>query len=320
MGSILALKETADRFKDKRVVILAGGDSREREVSFRSAQNIKKALANLGINSEVLDFRGENIKKFILDPPDVAFLIMHGKPGEDGSVQGLLELFKIPYTGSGVVASAVGIDKYIFKLVCMGLGINVPPFTLIRDEEDKGKGLEFARAKGYPVIVKPRSEGSSVGTEVCYNEQELKDSVERGLKEFGDIIVEKFIKGKEVTVGILGSGRKSFALPILELRVKNREFYDYTAKYTKGETEFIIPATLPQDIYGRVQDIALRVHRELDCKGFSRVDFIVADDIYALEINTIPGMTDLSDLPAEAKHMGITYEEVVLFVLRSAYE
>ncbi len=318
MGGIFSVKE---KLAGKSVVILAGGESSEREVSFRSAVNVQRALKNMGINAPIIDFKGDNIVSVINDPPDIALIMMHGKPGEDGSVQGLLEIFKIPYTGSGIVASAVGIDKYIFKLVCKGLGIKVPPFVLIRKGEEQSKVFDFVKDVGYPVIIKPRSEGSSVGTRICRSDDELLEGIGEVMKEFGDVLVEKFIKGKEITVGILGSGKDAFALPVLELRVKNREFYDYVAKYTKGETEFIIPAEIPKELYERSQDIALKIHREIDCKGFSRVDFIATeDDVFALEINTIPGMTELSDLPAEARYMGLSYEDVISYVLLSAFE
>lgn len=307
--------------KDKSIVILAGGESSEREVSFRSAKNVQKVLENLGIKAPIVDFCGDNVKGIVQNPPDLAVIMMHGKPGEDGTVQGFLDILKIPYTGSGVVASAVGIDKYIFKLVCRGLGIKVPDFILIREYDGFEKASEFAESVGYPVIIKPRSEGSSVGTKICKNPDELEKYLMENLETFGDTIVEKYIKGKEITVGVLGTGKNAFALPILELRVKNREFYDYVAKYTKGETEFIIPAELPDKLYKKAQDVALLLHREIDCKGFSRVDFIATDDdVFALEINTIPGMTELSDLPAEAKHMGLSYEDVVIYILKSAYE
>ena len=308
------------RFVGKKIVILAGGESSEREISFKSAKNVQKALKNLGIEAEIVDFVGENIKKISQDPPDIALIMMHGKPGEDGTVQGFLETLRIPYSGSGILASAVGIDKYIFKLVCKGLGIKVPEFVLIRKRNSLKDALEFAERVGYPVIIKPRSEGSSVGTKICKGPDELLESLKENLENFGDTLVERYIKGKEITVGILGTGESAFALPVLELRVKNREFYDFVAKYSKGETEFIIPAEIPRDLYDKAQEIALKLHRELDCRGFSRVDFIVSDDVYTLEINTIPGMTDLSDLPAEAKHMGLSYEDVVYFVLKSTFE
>ncbi len=316
MGSIHDISD----FIGKKIVILAGGESSEREVSLRSAKNVQKALRNLGIEAEIIDFISENVKKISQDPPDLAVIMMHGKPGEDGTVQGFLETLKVPYTGSRVLASALGIDKYVFKLVCRGLGIKVPDFVMIRKGGNQKEALNFAESVGYPVIIKPRSEGSSVGIKICRDPEDLELSLRENLENFGDTIVEKYVKGKEITVGILGTGDSAFALPVLELRVKNREFYDFVAKYTKGETEFVIPAQIPEELYKRAQEIALRLHRELDCRGFSRVDFIVAEDVYTLEINTIPGMTDLSDLPAEARHMGLSYEDVVYFVLRSAYE
>ncbi len=304
----------------KRVVILAGGPSREREVSFRSAANVQRALKNLGVDAPVLDFNRRTVEEFVLNPPDLVVLMMHGKPGEDGVVQGFLEALGIRYTGAGLTGSVLGIDKYAFKRFSQALGLQVPPFTLVRGEDGFSEALDFARRVGYPVIVKPRSEGSSVGTYVCDSPQDLKDTLIRNLKEFGHTLVEKFIRGKEVTVGVLGTGTGAFALPALELRVKRRRFYDYTAKYSEGETEFVLPADIPEGVHRTVQDIAVRLHVESECRGFSRTDFIIAEDgtPYVLEINTIPGMTDLSDLPAEAKAVGLSYEDVVLYVLESA--
>jgi len=306
-------------FLGKRIVILAGGESSEREISFKSAENVQRALRNLGIEAEILDFIGENIKKLSQDPPDLAFIMMHGKPGEDGTVQGFLETLKVLY-GFGGFGKCGGNGQVYLQARLQGFR-NKGSRVHTNKEKRRYKGsFKFCHEVGYPVIIKPRSEGSSVGTKICKNPEELEEALKENLEKFGDTLVEKYIKGKEITVGILGTGEKAFALPILELRVKNREFYDFVAKYTKGETEFVIPAEIPEELYKKAQDIALRLHRELDCKGFSRVDFIASDDIYTLEINTIPGMTELSDLPAEARHMGLSYEDVVYFVLKSAYE
>jgi len=304
----------------REVVILAGGPSREREVSFRSALNVQKALHALGINTPIIDFTPENVRHLVQNPPDVAVIMMHGRPGEDGVVQGFLEAIGVKYTGARLTGSVLGIDKYAFKRFVSAIGIKVPPFFLVKSEGDIDGIRDFAERVGYPLIVKPRSEGSSVGTYVVEGPGELEVKLRENLREFGHTLVEKFIRGREVTVGVLGTGERAFPLPVLELRVKRRKFYDYTAKYTEGETEFVLPAELPEETYREVQEIARRVHIETECRGFSRTDFIVSEDgtPYALEVNTIPGMTELSDLPAEARHIGLTYEDVVLYVLESA--
>jgi len=303
----------------KDVVILAGGPSREREVSFRSALNVQRALRNLGINAPIVDFSRENALHLATSPPYLAVIMMHGRPGEDGTVQGFLEVLGVRYTGARLTGSVLGIDKYAFKRFVSALGLRVPPFLLVRSPGDIDDAVDFAREVGFPVIVKPRSEGSSVGTFVAEDEEGLRRYLMRDLEEFGHTIVERFIRGREITVGVLGTGPRSFPLPVLELRVKRRRFYDYTAKYTEGETEFVLPAELPPDTYGEVQEVARRVHVETESRGFSRTDFIVSEDgiPYVLEINTIPGMTELSDLPAEAKAAGLSYEDVVLYVLES---
>jgi len=305
---------------DKDVVILAGGPSREREVSFRSALNVQRALHTLGINAPIIDFTDDNVRHLAQNPPDVAVVMMHGRPGEDGVVQGFLESLGVRYTGARLTGSVLGIDKYVFKRFVVAAGIKVPPFFLVKNGEDINNAIDFAKKVGYPVIIKPRAEGSSVGTYVVEGAGELEVKLREDLREFGHTIVEKFIRGKEVTVGVLGTGERSFALPVLALRVKRRRFYDYVAKYTEGETEFVLPAELPEGTYREVQDIARRIHVETECRGFSRTDFIVAEDgtPYVLELNTIPGMTELSDLPAEARHIGLTYEDVVLYILESA--
>jgi len=320
IGYLPDREEILSWLSGKRVVLLAGGPSREREISFRSALNVQRALRNLGVEAPIVDFTPENARRMASSPPDVAVVMMHGRPGEDGSVQGFLEVLGVNYTGARLTGSILGIDKYVFKRFVSSLGLKVPPFVLIRDEREVKRALGFADRVGYPVILKPRAEGSSVGTRIADDEGELKDFLLENLYHFGDTLVEEFIRGKEVTVGVLGSGDRSFPLPALELRVKRRRFYDYTAKYTEGETEFILPANLDKGTMRRVQEVARRIHVETDCRGFSRSDFIVAEDgtPYVLELNTIPGMTELSDLPAEAKAVGLSYEDVLLYVLESA--
>ncbi len=296
-----------------------GGNSREREVSFRSGNNVLNSLRRQGFQSQALD-PAENGFVEKLSQIDSAFIALHGRYGEDGCIQGLLELLNIPYTGSGVLASALGMDKIASKRIFDACGIPTPKYWTF----NSGNGLnreceEVLRNLELPVIAKPTSEGSSIGVTIVREEKEILNVLEGLIAEFNDAFVEEFIAGTEVTVGILGCGNDILALPILEL-VSKTEFYDYQAKYTQGMTEFIIPARLPTLIYNKTQEIALKAHLSLGCHGFSRVDIIVGKTgiPYVHDVNTIPGLTDLSDLPACANAVGISYDELILKMLYSS--
>ncbi len=310
--------------ENKRIGVLYGGWSSEREVSLRSGRNVFDALLRLGYkNTVLLDVKRTLADDIQKEGIEVAVVMLHGSPGEDGTIQGLLEVMGVPYTGSGVIASAIGIDKFTTKHVLRSLDIPSPDSVFIY----KDANVESAIAKvekrfEYPVIVKPRKEGSSVGVEIVRNREALKDILEKDVAQFGDVLVERYIEGKSVTVGILGTGENAFCVPSLELRVKGREFYDYVAKYTEGYTEFVIPADIPEGSENRLREYALKFYRTIGGRGVSRVDAVVDGDgnVYILEINTIPGMTGLSDLPKEAEKMGVSYDEVVEYILKSAFE
>jgi D-alanine-D-alanine ligase len=308
---------------NKPIAVLYGGTSREREVSLRSGAKVHDSLDRQGFNAYLLDARDDFIGRIRENPPAVVFVMLHGTPGEDGSIQGALETLDLPYTGSGVVASALGIHKVLSKRVFREMKLQTPTFLeVLRESSLKETGERALREIGLPLVVKPVDEGSSLGVEFVRDETRLVSSMEEHRAQFGDFMVERLVPGTCVTAGILGTRGESFALPLLELRVKGSEFYDYDAKYTKGMTEFVIPAEIPERSARLLQKQSLRAHRALLCRGFSRVDGIVGEDgtPYLLEINTIPGMTALSDLPAEAEAMGISYDEVVLWILKSAWE
>ncbi len=313
--------EILKKFKGKRIGVLCGGTSTEREVSIRSGKMVFSALKKLGLNAKLIIVEADFIGEILKEKMDIAFLIFHGKPGEDGKIQGFLDLLGIPYTGSGVIASACGMNKFISKKLFIASGIPTPPGVFIYNYENIEEKMKEIKKMGLPVILKPKDEGSSIGVEIVKEEKYLKEKILEKRKIYKDILVEKYIKGKIVTTGILGTGKDAFALPVLELRPVRREFYDYTAKYTKGETEFIIPAELPEDVYKKLQEYSLMAHRVLECKGFSRVDGVVSEknEIFILEVNTLPGMTELSDLPAEAKKAGLCYEDLVLFILNTLF-
>jgi D-alanine-D-alanine ligase len=307
--------------KNKKIAVLMGGRSGEREVSLRSGKRVLDSLLSQGYKAIPLDSDPDLIDKLKSEKIDVVYIMLHGKYGEDGTIQGLLEMHSYPYTGSKILASALGMNKIASKRVWQAVGIPTPKYLHIDASNGLKSEIEKIRKSfPMPLVVKPVSEGSSLGVSIVKNEKELDDVIARTVKEFDDVFVEEFIKGQEVTVGILGKGKDVQALPILELAPKN-EFYDFQAKYTAGMTDFILPARLSKPVYELTQRIALQAHKAVGAYGFSRVDIIVSPDHtpYVHEINTIPGMTDRSDLPAEAAHAGISFDDLVIRILESAF-
>lgn len=316
------IKSIKRKFLNYKIAVLGGGWSSEAKISRRSSFNVFNALKKEGFNVFYVELTPNFIEKLKAMDVDVVFIMLHGKPGEDGTVQGALEVANIPYTGSDVLSSSISMDKIISKQLFIHNNIPTPPYYHLKNKRDFN--LEKMRdvLGSPPYIIKPRNEGSSVGVEIIKEESILKDKVFQKLEEFEEVFLEKFIKGKTVTCGVLEYKGKFLALPVLELKVKGREFYDYVAKYTKGLTEFIIPAHLRDVVYREVQKYAIEAHRVIGCKGFSRVDMVVSEnnEVFVLEVNSIPGMTELSDLPAEAKTFGLSYEELVIWLLGSAEE
>ena len=288
--------------------------SSEAEVSRRSGKNCYEALLRLGYKNAKLVEVTENIAKD-LQGFDIAYNALHGKYGEDGCIQGLLELMKIPYTGCGVMSSAVCMNKEYTKKVLSSAGLPLIKSVLVT----KGDNLyEKVKPLKYPMMVKPVSEGSSLGMAKVSNSDELVKAVFEASKYKQDIMIEEYLEGVSTTVGILEKDNKLVATEILEFRT-HTEWYDYEAKYTKGMTDFIIPAELSEEMTQRVKDISIQAFKVCGCSGVSRVDFLITEDTpYILEVNTSPGMTDTSDLPAQAAAMGISYDELVEIILRSA--
>ncbi len=304
--------------KDFKIGVIMGGPSSESKVSLRSGENVFKALKRKGYDVVKIELDKniyENIKKSGIN---LAYIILHGTPGEDGSIQGFLEICGIPYTGSGIIGSAISINKIIAKQIFQANGISTPPFFILGSDYDK-KVRDKIVDLGFPLILKPTFEGSSIGVEKIENEDELDKSIDRLLNKYKGGIIEKYIKGKDITVGVIEDDTRLRVLPILEL-VPENEFYDYEAKYTKGKTKFIIPARLSDKVTKIVKETAIKAHRSVWCYGVSRVDMIVSDDnIFVLEVNSIPGMTETSDLPAEAAAIGIGFDELVEIILKSAF-
>lgn len=299
-----------------KIAVLMGGPSNEAEISRRSGKNIFKALQNLGYKNAELIEVDENIAA-TLRTKNIEFVYnaMHGRFGEDGCIQGMLEVMGIPYTGCGVMASSVCMNKEYTKNILKEAGIPLIKSVLIKKGEDYKEKIKELK---YPFMLKPVSEGSSIGMYKVNNPEELAECFEKSAKYGQDVMVEEFIQGKGLTVGVLEDGDKMFATEIIEFRTKT-EWYDYEAKYTAGMTEFIIPAELSEEMTKKVKQIAVDAFKACDCRGVSRVDFMVADDkAYVLEINTSPGMTDLSDLPAQSNAMGIDYDTLVQIILNGA--
>lgn len=299
--------------KDSKIAVLCGGMSSEREISLRSGKNCLAALQRLGYkNAKIVDVT-ENIMNDIKGF-DFAYNTLHGKFGEDGCIQGIMEILHIPYTGCGVMASAICMNKEYTKKVMATAGLPLITSVYLLLNEDPIKKVE---GLNYPLMIKPVSEGSSFGMSKVNNEEELISAVEEARKYNSEILIEEYLIGIAATVGVLEKDGKAFATEILELRPKN-EWYDYEAKYTKGMTEFILPAELSSEMTEIVKDYAVKAFEVCGCSGVSRVDFLIVDDIpYILEINTNPGMTDTSDLPAQAAACGIDYDSLVEMVLKS---
>jgi len=317
----MELEEIKRKLRGRRIAVLMGGTSGERAVSLRSGRNVLRALRSHGLDAVEIDPADPDFVRSLIDGKiDLAFIALHGRGGEDGSIQGLLESLNIPYTGSGVLASALAMNKVASKRIFLSVGIPTPQFMVIDPGVDLNEQCRLAIKRiGLPIVVKPTSEGSSLGVSIVKEEAFLLETVRKTLIQFGDIFLERFIPGREVTVGILGTGEGAYPLPVLEL-VPRREFYDYEAKYTPGMTRFILPAPFPREIYDRIQEVALMAHRALGCKGVSRVDIRVDPEgtPFVTDVNTVPGLTDLSDLPAQAKCAGIPYDELILRILESA--
>ena len=295
---------TRAELTNKRVGILSGGLSVEREVSLRSGAAISEALRSLGYRVVDVDVQRDVALRLLDMSIDVAFIALHGRYGEDGSIQGLLESMHIPYTGSGVLASAVGMEKVFSKQVFLAQGIPTPPFRSFDTKEAALAGLD-ALPFPLPAVVKPSREGSSVGVFICKTRQACIEAIPLAAEYAGTILVEQFIAGREVQGAVLDD----VSLGAIEI-VPAREFYDYEAKYTEGSgTKYLFPAPLPSPQYDRINEVCLAAHRALGCSGATRSDCMVteAGEVWLLELNTLPGMTTMSLLPKIAAGRGINF-------------
>ncbi len=304
----------------KTIAVIAGGDSAEREVSIASGRRVAAALRELGYTADYVEIADLDGIVPGIRGAEAVFNCLHGGAGENGTVQLLLEAMEVPYPGSGPLASALAMDKPRAREAFVGKGLAVPDGLLYQGGEIDDFCDRVVETIPFPLVLKPRDQGSSVGVRIVQDDEELRAQAAEIIGRFGSLLVERYIEGRDLTVGILEIDGEAEPLPIVEMRPK-RDFYDYTAKYTPGMTEFLVPAPLPEGVTARAQEAALTAHRALGCRGFSRVDLRLSPEgtPYVLEVNTIPGMTETSDLPQAAEAAGITFAELVEHMLTSAF-
>lgn len=307
-----------------RIAVLMGGPSSEREISLKSGEAVAEALTVLGHQVIKLDLDGEMIAKLTSFKPHCVFNALHGKPGEDGSVQGMLEILGIPYTGSRVLASAITMDKIMTKRVLKHAGIPTPDFlSWTAEQYAAGKGdIEKGIIKdlGLPVVIKAPTQGSTIGTFIVKDKQELTPAIEAALKYDPCFMAEAFLPGPEITAAVLGNNNPT-VLPLIEI-VSRTGFYDYTAKYTPGLSEHIIPPRLPETVLATAAALARQTYKLFGCRGFARVDMIVANgrDPYVIEVNSVPGMTATSLVPDAARAAGMDFKALVQKIVDLALE
>ncbi|MGQ9540684.1 MAG: D-alanine--D-alanine ligase family protein [Armatimonadota bacterium] len=323
----------------KKVLVLMGGDSTERAVSLSSGRRVAEGLRSAGYHVVEMDVvfdpvlarqngleatssRAVGLTDFIRrleeHHPDLVFIVLHGAPGEDGRVQAVLDLLKIPYTGSGVLASALALDKVMTKRVLGASGVPVAPDVVVYCGEPTDAAVQRVGEEiGYPVIVKPNTQGSTIGVRRVYCEEDLPNALNEAFGYDDCVLVEPLISGVELTVPVVGN-RQAIALPMIEI-VPASGFYDYEAKYTPGATDEIIPARVPEEIHRQCARYAVLAHDALGCRGMSRTDFMWdGERVVVLEVNTIPGMTPTSLLPRSAEAYGWSFERLVANIVRLA--
>jgi D-alanine-D-alanine ligase len=304
--------------KAKKILVLCGGWNSESEVSLRSGESVYNALIKLGYNATKINFSHQIINDLKNIAPDIVFNALHGQYGEDGRIQGLLDILEIPYTHSGFLASAICMDKIITRKLCALDGVLSPKYEIINQGENNSNSQKIFNI-GKPFVIKPINEGSSVGVQVILPNDKFE--INNFNWQYGDkMIVEKYIAGQEIHVAVL-DGK---ALGAIEVRPHGL-FYDYKCKYTKGMTDYIMPAEISPDKYQEVLKLAETCFKSVNCRGIARVDFILNNKdsgdnkFYLLEINTHPGFTETSLVPKIAKYAGVSFEEIIEFLIKTAH-
>ena len=313
----------------KRVAVLKGGPSLERQVSLRSGAHAQEALVRLGYDVLALDVGPELVAQLHAQRPDAAFIALHGRDGEDGTVQALLEAIGIPYTGSGPAACARATDKVLAKYLMREAAIPTLDFHFVREASIKRFGAAAAvadieRQLGFPLVVKPASQGSALGVKFARSSEQLPGAMVGAFSYDEKILIERFVKGRDLAVSVLDGHERgeSSALPIVEALPREEEFYDYESRYEIGMTTFVCPAELDAAITERAQKLALQVYGLLGCHGVARVDLMLEQDsgeLWVLETNVVPGLTETSLLPQAADAAGIDFDALTERVLASAW-
>ena len=291
-----------------KTAVLMGGNSAERDVSLNSGNAVMQGLLRMGVDAHGVDTREDVVGQLTRGGFDRVFIILHGRGGEDGVIQGTLETLGIPYTGSGVAGSALGMDKYRCKLMWKGLGLPTPPFVMIREES----GLAEAEALGFPLMIKPVHEGSSIGMTRVGDAGELRSAWQEAMGYDSEVMAERWITGPEYTASILGEE----ALPLIRLETPHT-FYDYDAKYLVDSTQYHCPAGLTEEKELALRELALRAFRSVGASGWGRMDLLLDETghPWLIEVNTVPGMTDHSLVPMAARVSGIDFDELVVRIL-----
>ncbi len=310
--------------KDYSVAVIYGGTSGEREVSLNSGKCCAAALSELGFRVELIDpSLDDDLKKLIDKKYDVAFLALHGKGGEDGTIQGFLEIVGIPYTGSGILSSAQSVNKGKAKEIYEAAGLKVAPSAIIGKDDnlDSADLSEIIEEIGIPCVVKPTTEGSSLGMTIVHDESKLQEAIDLALSVDDEAMIEAFIEGVELTVGVIGNDDPR-ALPIIQVVPTEDEFYNFHAKYAKGGSKHLCPAPLDARTTDLVQELAVAAHSVLGCRGISRSDVMMDahGECWILETNTLPGMTDTSLVPDAAKVAGIDFPHLCEKIIALALE
>ena len=309
--------------KANRIGVLEGGSSAEADVSRSSASQITRALQAQGYETKLIDIGQTQLTDHIMEfKPDVIFPALHGPVGEDGTIQGFLEILGIPYVGSDVRGSALAMDKSISKQIFDSLEIPSASGILIENLPPSMNSLRqiIKENLGEKVVIKPINQGSALGVEIVSDLRDLKTRLTSSL-DYGPCLIESFIEGREITVGILDIGGKTMPFPVIEIVTAENEWYNFTNRYGKNLSEHIIPAPLPDSVSERLQDLAISAHKGLRLRDLSRADFIVSHEgeIVMLEVNTLPGMTETSLYPDGAKHLGYMFPELIKLLVDEAF-